>query len=199
MTDDRTNIKGADTSELERTVEATQFVTPSFADSRARPVVASAGFARVSRPILLAAAALLITGGLAFAASRIFPTIMGTPGVADCQAWECGEDFQVTAHMEDAPRSVRAFNVVVTDGTSQDRLAEIARALAVRTPGQRVIVWFFSEASAEERHQFPLLPGAEQTDAPAPPPASTAAWQATYDFPASGDAPAIQNGSAPGV
>jgi hypothetical protein len=199
MTDDRTSSNGADTSDLERSLEAMQFVTPSFADSRARPVVASAGFARVSRPILLAAGVLLITGGLAFAASRIFPTIMGTPGVADCEAWECGDDFQVTAQMADTPRSVRAFNVVVTDGTGQERFGEIARALADRTPGQRVIVWFFSEASGEERHQFPLLPGADQTEVPAPPPASTDAWQATYDFLASGDEPAIQNGRAPAV
>jgi hypothetical protein len=199
MTDDRTSSDGADMSDLERTLEAMQFVTPSFVDSRARPVVASAGFARVSRPILLAAAVLLITGGLAFAASRIFPTIMGTPGVADCEAWECGDDFQVTAQIEDAPRSVRAFNVVVADGTGQERFGEIARALADRTPGQRVIVWFFSEASGEERHQFPLLPDADQTEVQAPPPTSTAAWQATYDFPASGDDPAIQNGSAPAV
>jgi hypothetical protein len=199
MTDDRTTSDGADTRELERTLEAMQFVTPSFADSRARPVVASAGFARVSRPILLAAAILLVTAGLALAASRIFPTIMGTPGVADCEAWECGDDFQVTAQMEDTPRSVRAFNVVVADGTGQQRFGEIARALADRTPGQRVIFWFFSEASGEERHQFPLLPGADQPEVPAPPPMSTNAWEATYDFPASGDAPVIQDGSAPAV
>jgi hypothetical protein len=197
MTDDRTKSNGADTSELERMLEAMQFVTPSFADSRARPVVASAGFARVSRPIFLAAAVLLVTAGLAFAATRIFPTIMGTPGIADCPAWECGDDFQVTAQMEDTPRSVRAFNVVVADGTAQDRFAEIARVLADRTPGQRVIVWFFSEASGEERHQFPLLPGGDQLAVAAPPPASTTAWRATYDFPASGDDPAIQNGGEP--
>jgi hypothetical protein len=199
MNDDRANGDGADTSEMERTLEAMQFVTPSFADSRARPVVASAGFARVTRPILLAAAVLLITAGLAFAASRIFPTIMGTPGVADCEAWECGDDFQVTAQMEDTPRSVRGFNVVVADGTGQERFGEIARALADRTPGQRVIVWFFSEASGQERHQLPLLPSAEQTEVQAPPPASTASWQATYDFPASGADPAIQDGRAPAV
>ena len=124
---------------------------------------------------------------------------MGTSGVADCEAWECGDDFQVTAQMEDTPRSVRAFNVVVADGTAQDRFAEIARVLADRTPGQRVIVWFFSEASGEERHQFPLLPGGDQLAVPAPPPVSAAAWQATYDFPASGGAPAIQDGRAPTI
>ncbi len=195
MTDSFTSTDGVDTQDLERTLEAMHFVTPLFADSRGRTVVAPAGLPRLSRPILLAAALVLISGGLVFAASRVFPTIMGTPGVVDCEPWECGRDFQVTARIEDDPDSVRAFNVVVTDGTGAARLAEIARPLADRNPGYRVIVWFFSEASGQERHQFPLLPAADETGMPAPPPLSNAAWRATYDFPASGADPTTQFGS----
>lgn len=186
-----------DTQDLERTLEAMNFVTPSFADSRARTVVAPTGLARLSRPILLAAALVLIGGGLVFAAAQVFPTIMGTPGVVDCEPWECGTDFQVTARMEDDPDSVSAYDVVVTDGTGHDRLAAIAQDLADRSPTHRVIVWFFSEASGQERHQFPLLPGAGQTGVSAPPPLSNTAWRATYDFPASGDDPTTQFGSDP--
>jgi hypothetical protein len=199
MTDSPRNTDAVDTQDVERTLEAMQFVTPSFAASRARTVVAPAGIARVSRPILLAAALMLVGGGLVFAASRVFPTIMGTPGVGDCEPWECGTDFQVTARITDDPDSVSAYNVVVTDGTGQDRLAEIAQALADRSRTHRVIVWFFSEASGQERHQFPLLPAGDETSIPAPPPLSNTAWRATYDFPASGDDPTTQFGpeSAP--
>lgn len=193
MTDSLRNT--ADTQDLERTLEQMHFVTPSFADSRARAAVAPRGLARLSRPILLAAALVLIGGGLVLAASRVFPTIFGTPGVVDCEPWECGHDFQVTARITDDPDSVRAFNVVITDGTGAARLAEIARPLADRNPGYRVIVWFFSEASGQERHQFPLLPGADETGISAPPPVSSSAWRATYDFPASGGDPTTQYGS----
>ena len=197
MTDSFTSTEGVDTQDLERTLEAMQFATPSFAASRARAVVAPAGLVRLSRPVLLAAALVLIGGGLAFAAAQVFPTITGTPGVVDCEPWECGTDFQVTARMEDDPDSVSAYDVVVTDGTGKDRLAEIARALADRSQTHRVIVWFFSEASGQERHQFPLLPAADETGIPAPPPLSNTAWRATYDFPASGDGPTTQYGGEP--
>ena len=198
MTDSLSTTPGVDTLDLERTLEALHFVTPSFAASRARTVAAPAGLARLTRPALLAAALMLVGGGLVFAASELFPTIMGTPGVVDCEPWQCGQDFQVTAQMADAPRSVSAFNVVVTGGTSQDRMAEIARALADRNRTQRVIVWFFMEAAGQERHQFPLLPAADQTGIPAPAPLSKTAWRVTYDFPASGDDPTTQYGGDAG-
>lgn len=194
MTDSFSSTNGVDTRDVERALEAMHFMTPPYADPRARASVTPAGLTRWTRPLLLAAALVLVGGGLAFAASQIFPTIMGTPRVVDCQPWECGQDFQVTARVTDDPDSVSAFNVVVTDGTGATRLAKIARPLADRNPGYRVIVWFFSEASGQERHQFPLLPAADQTGVSAPPPLSEDAWRATFDFPASGDDPVIQYG-----
>jgi hypothetical protein len=199
MTDSFTSTDDVDTHDLERTLEAMRFVTPSFEDVRARQSTPTSGLAQRFRPLLLAAALVLVGGGLAFGASEMFPYVMGTPGVADCESWQCGDDFQVFAQYSGDPDSVEAWNVVVTDTVTDDRMATIAQALADRNRGYRVFVWFFSTAAGQERGGFPLMPDAGQTDISAPPPLNESAWRATYDFPASGADPVTQYGpgSAP--
>lgn len=191
------DTESVEIQELERALNRMRFVTPSFEDVRARQSTPTSGLAQRFRPLLLAAALVLVGGGLAFGASEMFPYVMGTPGVADCEPWQCGDDFQVFAQYSGDPDSVEAWNVVVTDTVTDDRMATIAQALADRNRGYRVFVWFFSEASGQrERGGFPLMPDAGQTDISAPPPLNESAWRATYDFAASGADPVTQYGPA---
>lgn len=143
------------------------------------------------RPFYLAAALTLVLGGMAYGTSRILPSLMGTPGASDCPVAQCGSDFQVTAQMSDDPRGVRAFDVVVTDSTPANRLATIAEGLATSNDNYRVIVWFFSNAAGQERHQFPVLPSVDAPGEAAPAPLSVSAWLATYDFHLSASEPVV--------
>ena len=177
--------------ELEEALCQLQFATPAFERMRGRST--GVGIRYGLRPLLLAAAVMLVAGGLAFAAGQVFPTVIGTKLVADCEPWECGDDFQVTARIDDLSRLVAGYNVVVADSVSEDRLIEIASALAERSSGDRVIAWFFTQAAGEERHQFPLLPSGSGVTQPVPQPANSAALIATFDFPADGGLPVIDS------
>lgn len=173
---------------LEQMLSAMEFTTPSLGQLW-QPHAAAPSRRPVFRGLLLAAALVVVASGLAIAATELLPRIMGGDG---CVLPACGSDFQVSARISgDAADIPFGFDVVVADGTDETRLAVIAQGLADEHAGDRVIVWFFSEAAGQERNQFPLLPGTGEAP---PPPTAQSAWLATYDFRPDRTEPMVQRG-----
>jgi hypothetical protein len=179
MNDDKMDIDA-----LERQLMSMDFATPPIS-ALWRPTPTHAH--SIVRAALLAAAVLLLAAGLALAAGQ-FPSFMGGLG---CEPPTCSGDFGVTARIADGPDSLFGYDVVVSAGLTSERLTAIAAGLASEHPGERVIVWFFSEDAGQERFAFPLTPSARQA---APPPASTAAWIATFDYVRTSSEPLVQTG-----
>ena len=173
---------------LEQALTAMEFTTPPLRQLW-QPHAAAPSRRPFFRGLLLAAALVVVASGLAIAATELFPRIMGTLG---CELPACGDDFQVSGRISgDTADIPYGFDVVVADGTDEDRLAVIAKGLADEHSSDRVIVWFFSEAAGQERNQFPLLPGPGEV---APPPTAQIAWLATYDFRPDRAEPIVQLG-----
>lgn len=181
--------KPMDIDVLERQLMSMDFATPPI--SRLWRPTSTHGPVFV-RAALLAAAVLLLATGLVVAAGG-FPNLDLLMGGLGCERPTCSEDFQVTSRISDYPADSFGYDVVVRDGITRERLAGIAAGLAGQHPTQRVIVWFFNENAGQERFAFPLMPSANEA---APPPVSTVAWIATFDYVRSYAEPLVRTGPA---
>ena len=140
----------------------------------------------MKRTASLAAFSLLLSlAGAVLAASGFVPQFREAAGVGDCQPEQCGPDYHVVARAEDiSDDRILAYNVVVTEGVGNQRIAAIANGLRESHPKTRVIVYIFDEASAALHFGFGLLPTDDVQ--PAPGPRDRAGWLATFDYMRSG-------------
>ena len=111
----------------------------------------------LTRPVLIAAAVVLLAAGVVAAQGGLAP-IFRTPLVEDCVPDRCGSNYSVAAEATNDDDSVRAVNLIVASGTDRAALEEIAEGFRSRHEASRVIVSFFAEGAGQEASAFDLVP-----------------------------------------
>jgi hypothetical protein len=99
----------------------------------------------------------------------------------------CGTDYAQVALSVDHRTDTSMVNVLVKPGLSSSRLQEIAKTVAQRASGHRVIVSLFTDLPPGPMNAgFAGAPMTDSDPAPRPLPALLSYWVLTYDQGASG-------------
>ncbi len=178
----------AQADELSDLLDAVQFETPPletvWAPGRTVARPAPLDRWRSVRLMMLAAAMALSVGGVVLAATGFLPVFRTDRGAVDCTVDACGDDYQVLATFEAPDDNLVVMNIALAPTVDEAGLRTIASSIAARHSGVRVVLYFFSEARADEHFGFGELPADDGT--PAGSPQVGTGWMATFDISAAG-------------